>query len=397
MEPKIPFNKPFIAGRELEYIEQAVKLGNIGADGVFTRKCEEILERRFGVGKAMMTPSCSAALEMAALLCGAGPGDEVILPSYTFVSTANAIVRTGAKPVFVDICEDTLNLNPELVEDAVTPRTKAIFAVHYAGVACDMSRISEIAQRRELLVVEDAAQGVNAFYQRRALGSIGALGAYSFHETKNYMCGEGGALCINSPQWIERAEIIHDKGTNRRQFFRGEVDKYTWVDVGSGYAPSEIVCAFLYGQLELLDEIAQRRRSIHQLYRQQLAPLEAEGLLRTPHVPEDCESNHHMFYIVLPDAATRNTLLERLQEQDIRAVFHYVPLHTSPMGRKFGYQPGDLPVTEDLSARLLRLPFFYEMTEEQQSRVANAVADCLRGSRKSAMSRGAAPMIDPPS
>ena len=279
----IPFNKPFIAGRELFYIAQAVTLGNIAGDGAFTQKCCRLLEERFQIGHVLLTPSCTAALEMAAQLCGIGPGDEVIMPSYAFVSTANAVVRLGAIPVFVDSRPDTLNIDDSLIEAAITPRTKAIMLVHYAGVACEMDRILTIARQYGLRVIEDAAQGVNAFYNGRALGSLGDLGTYSFHETKNFSCGEGGALCINDPELLARAEIIRDKGTNRRQFFRGEIDKYTWVDVGSSYVPSEIASAFLFGQLEQMDEITRRRQRLHNSYRVRLKPLEAEGLLRPPY------------------------------------------------------------------------------------------------------------------
>jgi dTDP-4-amino-4,6-dideoxygalactose transaminase len=370
---KIPFNKPFIAGKELYYIAQAVAFGNIGGDGVYTKQCAQILEEQCGIHRVLMTPSCTAALEMAAMLCGVGPGDEVILPSYTFVSTANAFVLQGAKPVFVDIRPDTLNLDENLIERAITDRTKVICPVHYAGVGCDMDRIMEIADRHGLLVVEDAAQGVNAFYRGRALGSIGHLGAYSFHETKNYICGEGGALCINDEKLVERAEIIRDKGTNRQQFFRGQIDKYTWVDVGSSYVPSEICCAFLYAQLEMFEEIADRRRAIYEVYRSGLEPLEADGLLRLPHTPEECASNYHMLYVLLPDQQTRDDLVAYLKDRGIHAVFHYIPLHSSPMGRKFGYADGNLPVTEDLSGALLRLPFYYEISEEEQAEVVRNV------------------------
>ena len=363
----IPFNKPFIAGKELFYIAQAVTYGNIAGDGHFTKRCSQLLEERFGIHKVLLTPSCTAALEMAAMLCDLQPGDEVIMPSFTFVSTANAVVRLGAKPVFVDIRPDTLNIDDALIEEAITPRTKAIFPVHYAGVGCEMDRIMTIARKYNLLVVEDAAQGVNAFYNGRALGSIGHLGCYSFHETKNYICGEGGALCINDPALVERAEIIRDKGTNRSQFFRGLVDKYTWVDVGSSYVPSEIASAFLYGQLELLDEIAAKRRQIYHFYRQQLKPLEADGVLRLPQIPEDCDSNFHMFYLLLCDEAIRNRLLAHLRNQGIGAVFHYVPLHSSPMGARVGCSETGLPITEDLSRRLIRLPFYHDMSDKDQS------------------------------
>jgi dTDP-4-amino-4,6-dideoxygalactose transaminase len=383
MPSHIPFNKPFIAGKELFYIARAVALGNIGGDGHFTQQCCRLLEERFGIHRVLMVPSCTAALEMAAMLCGVGPGDEVILPSFTFVSTANAVVRLGARPVFVDVRPDTLNLDDSLVEDAITPRTRAIFPVHYAGVGCEMDRLLTIARKYNLRVVEDAAQAVNSWYEGRALGSLGDLGTYSFHETKNVICGEGGALCLNDPALVERAEIIRDKGTNRRQFFRGEVDKYTWVDVGSSYVPSEVCCAFLYAQLELLDAITARRRKIWGFYEEHLRPLEARGLLRLPHVPANCQTNSHLFYILLPDVAARQAALEHLRRHGISAVFHYVPLHTSPMGRQWGYGPGDLPVTEDLSGRLLRLPLYHEITESEQAQVVQCLSGFLETTRRS--------------
>jgi dTDP-4-amino-4,6-dideoxygalactose transaminase len=375
MDISIPFNKPFIAGKELYYIAQAVALGNIAGDGHFTQSCARLFEERFGIHRVLMTPSCTASLEMAAMLCNLGPGDEVILPSFTFVSTANAVVRLGAKPVFVDIRADTLNLDDAQIEDAITSRTKAIIPVHYAGVACAMDRIMAISSEYKLLVIEDAAQGVNARYNGQALGSIGHLGTYSFHETKNYICGEGGALCINAPEMLERAEIIRDKGTNRRQFFRGLVDKYTWVDIGSSYVPSEICCAFLYAQLEMLDPIAERRHRIYLNYQQQLEPLQGDGLLRLPHVPEDCQTNYHMFYVLLPDQQTRDDLMQHLREHGILSVFHYVPLHSSPMGETFGYRQGDLPVTETVSKQLLRLPMYFELTEGDQQKVVRCLTD----------------------
>ncbi|MDR3636043.1 MAG: dTDP-4-amino-4,6-dideoxygalactose transaminase [Isosphaeraceae bacterium] len=381
MNVTIPFNKPFIAGKELYYIAQAVTLGNIGGDGRFTRDCCRLLEERFGIPRVLLVPSCTAALEMAAMLIGLGPGDEVILPSFTFVSTANAIVRLGARPVFVDVRPDTLNLDDGLIEDAVTERTRAIFPVHYAGIGCEMDRIMAIARKHGLRVVEDAAQGVNAFYNGRALGSIGDLGTYSFHETKNYICGEGGALCLNDPSLVERAEIIRDKGTNRRQFFRGEVDKYTWVDHGSSYVPSEICAAFLYAQLEMLEAISERRRRVYQFYRKNLKPLEADGLLRLPVTPEDCEGNYHLFYILLRDQAARDGLLDHLRGEGIQAVFHYVPLHSSPMGQRFGYREGALPVTEDVSGRVLRLPMFHEITPEEQMRTIASIREYLGAAR----------------
>ena len=324
-----------------------------------------------------MTPSCTAALEMATTLCELGPGDEVILPSYTFVSTANAILRVGATPVFVDIRADTLNIDEQKIEEAITHKTKAILPVHYAGVGCEMDRIMDIANNHNLFVIEDAAQGVGSYFNNRALGSIGHLGTYSFHETKNYICGEGGALAINAPGMIKRAEIIRDKGTNRSEFFRGEIDKYTWVDIGSSYVPSEIACAFLYAQLEMMDAIAERRKTIYKQYRVLLKSLEVQGLLKLPHIPEDCESNYHMFYILLPNQEIRNALMAYLKQHGIMAVFHFVPLHSSPMGQKFGGQVGALSITEELSGRLLRLPFYYEMTEGEQVYIVKTLHEGL--------------------
>lgn len=373
----IPLNKPFVAGKELFYIAQAITFGNLSGDGVFTSRCSRLLESQFGIHRVLMTPSCTAALELAAVLCDLGPGDEVILPSYTFVSTANAIIKTGAKPVFVDIRPDTLGMDADRVKEALTPRTRAVFVVHYAGVACQMERIMALAGDHNLLVVEDAAQGVNAFYRGRALGSIGHLGTFSFHETKNYMCGEGGALCINVPELVARAEIIRDKGTNRQKFLRGEVDKYTWVDVGSSYVPSELACAFLFGQLEMLEPISRQRREIYQRYCSLLRPLHQQGLLQLPHVPDDCVSNYHLFYVLLPDRAIRDGLLECLKSKGIQAAFHYVPLHSSPMGLKLGNRKESLPVTEQYSGRLLRLPFYYEITAAEQARVVREVESYL--------------------
>jgi dTDP-4-amino-4,6-dideoxygalactose transaminase len=373
---KIPFNKPFIAGKELYYIAQAVTMGNLGGDGYFTKKCAELMQERFGINKILMTPSCTAALEMAAQLCDVGPGDEVIMPSYTFVSTASAFVRMGAKPVFVDIRPDTLNIDETLIEDAITERTKAICVVHYAGVACEMDRIMAIARGHNLKVVEDAAQGVNSWYNDRALGSIGDLGCYSFHETKNYICGEGGALCINNPEMIQRAEIIRDKGTNRQRFFRGEVDKYTWVEVGSSYVPSEICSAFLYAQLEEMDRISERRKEIYQTYRRALKPLEAKALLQLPVIPEDCDSNYHLFYVIMPSEAERDNCLTEMKKAGISALFHYVPLHNSPKGLELCGQI-QLPVTEDLSARLLRLPMYFELENGQQMRAIQILSQIV--------------------
>jgi dTDP-4-amino-4,6-dideoxygalactose transaminase len=378
----IPFNKPFIVGKELYYIAQAVTRGNIGGDGYFTQACSRLLEERFGISRILLTPSCTAALETAAILADLGPGDEAILPSFTFVSTANAVARLGARPVFVDICPETLNIDDSKIESAINDRTKAILPVHYAGVACRMDRIMQIARDHGLKVIEDAAQGVNAFHKGRALGSIGDLGAFSFHETKNFICGEGGALCVNDLDLLSRAEILRDKGTNRKQFFRGQVDKYTWVDVGSSYVPSEICSAFLYAQLEMMDEITEVRRGRFEFYREQLEPLEQQGLLRLPRVPAECSGNHHLFYIILASQDARDGLIEHLRRHQILAVFHYVPLHSSPMGLHYGYREGDLPVTEDLSRRLLRLPLYHEITEEEQKRVVGQVQRYLEKNAK---------------
>ena len=377
MEPRIPFNKPFITGKEIEYIAQAISSGAVAADGYFTKRCAELLADRFSINKVLMTPSCTSALEIAAMLCDLKPGDEVLMPSFTFVSTANAVMRCGATPVFVDVQSDTLNIDPDLIERTITGKTKAIFVVHYAGVSCDMDRIAAISKKRNLIVVEDAAQGVNATYKGRALGSIGDLGAYSFHDTKNYVSGEGGALCVNSPEFVERAEIIRDKGTNRSQFFRGEVDKYTWVDVGSSFVPAEITCAFLLAQLEAMDEITSRRREVYQFYLENLSFLEERELLGIPRVPEGCATNYHMFHVLLGDGKTRDGLMGHLKRHGISAVFHYVPLHTSRMGERLGYRGGELPLTENLSARLLRLPFYADITRDEQMRVVRSISEYL--------------------
>ncbi len=378
MEYRIPFNKPFLVGRELDSIAQAVALGNLAGDGRFTQACCRLLEERLGINRVLLTPSCTAALEMAALLCDLEPGDEVILPSFTFVSTASAFVRAGARPVFVDIRPDTLNLDENLIEAAVTERTRVIVPVHYAGVACEMDRIREIAKARRLMVVEDAAQGVNSFYRGKALGSLGDVGCYSFHETKNFISGEGGALCVNRPDLVERAEILRDKGTNRQKFFRGQVDKYTWVDVGSAYVPSELVGAFLFGQLEMMQAISERRRQIYEYYQQNLQPLADEGLVQLPTVPDGCTQNFHLFYLLTRDAKTRDGLLAHLTSRGIGAVFHYVPLHSSPMGRKLGCDARPLPVTDRVSACLIRLPFYYTITQDEQAEVVREVTAFLR-------------------
>jgi dTDP-4-amino-4,6-dideoxygalactose transaminase len=353
----INFNKPFITNKELKYIQDAISRGKLSGDGYYTKKCHEFIEKSFRTSKALLTTSCSSALDMAAILIDLKEGDEVIMPSYTFVSTANAVVLRGAKPVFAEIDEDTLNIDPKDIVRKITNKTKAIFPVHYAGVSCDMDSIISIAKSYNLMVVEDAAQGVNAKYNGKYLGTIGDIGCLSFHETKNYVCGEGGAILINQDgELAKRAEIIREKGTNRSQFVRGEVDKYTWVDIGSSYLPSDILAAMLYAQFENLDEINNIRKSIYNKYLELLRPLENKGLLKLPLIPKNCESNYHIFYILLNTPNERDLLMQELKSNGVHATFHYIPLHSSPMGRKFGYREGDLPLTEDISARLLRLP-----------------------------------------
>lgn len=371
---KIPFNKPYVIGKELLYIEQAVQNGHLAGDGHFTKLCHSFLQDHLHADKILLTQSCSSALEMAAILCDISPGDEVIMPSYTFVSTANAFVLRGGVPRFVDIRPDTLNLDEDLIESAVTPRTKVIVPVHYAGVACEMGKIMQIAKKYGLYVVEDAAQGVNAKYKDRYLGTIGDLGCYSFHETKNLISGEGGALAVNESKLFPRAEIIREKGTNRSQFFRGMTDKYTWVDIGSSFLPSELTGAFLYAQLEEIEKISKKRMLIWNLYHERLLPLEKRGILRTPFIPEYCTHNAHMYYLILDSPDTRTKLIASLKEKGIMAVFHYVPLHSSPGGKQFSADPLEaLPVTDRISSRLVRLPFYYSQTEEE----VNLVCDCI--------------------
>jgi len=378
---KIPFNKPFIIGAELEYIAQAVREGHLSGDGPYTKRCHRWLEERLGARRALLTHSCTAALEMAALLCELKPGDEVIMPSFTFVSTANAFVLRGAVPVFVDVRADTFNLDERLAGAAVTPRTKAIVPVHYAGVACEMDTLMSMAREHGLLVVEDAAQGVLAEYQGKKLGAIGHLGCLSFHETKNVSSGEGGALLVNDERLIARAEVIREKGTNRSQFFRGEVDKYSWVDIGSSYLPSELVGAFLWAQLEHADRINAKRKTLCTAYRQGLDPLARRGAIALPQSePPGVTGNCHMFYILLKDLATRTRLIAHLKARGIHSVFHYVPLHSSPAGRKFGRPAGPMTVTDGVSERLLRLPLYYDLTEAEVAGIVAAIAEFF-GSR----------------
>lgn len=370
---RIPFNKPAITGNEADYVTRSIQSGHLSGDGGYTDKCQQFMAERFESPQVLMTTSCTTALEMAAILCDIQPGDEVIMPSYTFVSTANAFALRGAKIVFIDIRPDTLNMDEALLKDAVTERTKAIVPVHYAGVGCEMDEINRVAADCGALVVEDAAQGVDATYKGANLGTIGDFGTYSFHETKNFVCGEGGALLINNETYCDQAEIIREKGTNRSQFFRGQVDKYTWIEIGSSALPSDMLAAFLYAQFENMDAITDKRRAIYDGYTENLGALADEGLITLPTIPPHCTSNYHMFYVLLNDLETRGKLIEHLKKDGILAVFHYVPLHTSPVGQTMGYGDGMLPVTEDLSERLLRLPMYFDMTEEDVSGVSVSI------------------------
>ncbi|ATX82058.1 dTDP-4-amino-4,6-dideoxygalactose transaminase [Mariprofundus ferrinatatus] len=361
----IPFNKPFMTGDEVDHILKAHSNGQLAGNGPFTERCQHWLENKTSSRKALLTHSCTAALEMAAILIDLKPGDEVIMPSYTFVSTANAFVLRGAIPVFVDIREDTLNINETLIEAAITAKTKAVVVVHYAGVACEMDTIMALAARHDLFVIEDAAQGVMAEYKGKPLGGIGHLAAYSFHETKNVISGEGGALLINDERFIERAEIIWEKGTNRSSFFRGEVDKYTWVDVGSSFLPGELIAAFLWAQLEHANEITDRRLQIWQNYHKAFVSIETTGRIRRPIIPDRCRHNAHMYYLLLNSLEERSQLISGLKIDGIMSVFHYVPLHLAPAGKKYCRAHGSLTVTEQLSDRLVRLPLWPGLEEQQ--------------------------------
>ena len=371
----IPFNRSCFGGNEHVYIAQAVANGHTSGDGPFTRKCHEFFEKELGVRKALLTTSCTHALEMAAVLLDFKPGDEVIIPSFTFVSTVNAFVLHGATPVFADVRRDTLNLDETLLESLITRRTRAIVPVHYAGVGCEMETILQVAQRHGVAVVEDNAHGLFGKYQGTYLGRFGCMATQSFHETKNFNCGEGGALLINEPRYIERAEIIREKGTNRSRFFRGQVDKYTWVDIGSSYLPSDILAAILYAQLEYRERIQAKRRRVWEYYFEHLNKFAADEGIRLPEIPAQCEQSYHMFYLLLPNLEMRQRLIGHLKDRGILSVFHYVPLHLSEMGRKFGGQPCDCPVTEDVSQRLLRLPFYNDLAEGEQARIVQAIRE----------------------
>lgn len=370
---KIPFNFPAVVGNEKKYVAQAMGSGHLSGDGSFTRRCHALLEGEVGVAKALLTTSCTHALEMSALLIDIKQGDEVIVPSFTFVSTINAFVLQGAHPVFVDIRPDTLNMDETKLEKAITPRTKAIVPVHYAGVGCEMDVIMEIANRHQIPVVEDNAHGLFGKYKGKWLGTFGCMATQSFHETKNFSCGEGGALLINDPQYSERAEIIREKGTNRSRFFRGQIDKYSWVDIGSSYLPSEMLAAYLLGQLEARDYIQTRRQEIWETYYTKLQGWAASNGVTLPIVPEHCDQSYHMFYMLFPTLAKRQAFIQYLKEHGILSVFHYLPLHLSDLGRRFGGKEGDCPVTEDISDRLVRLPFYNKLSKAKQTTVIQAI------------------------
>ncbi len=374
----IPFNKPFIAGKELYNIAQAVLKGHLAGDGEYTKQCHAWLENKLSCSKALLTHSCTAALEMSAILCDINHGDEIILPSFTFVSSANAFVLRGGVPVFIDIRPDTLNIDERQIEDAITGRTRVIVPVHYAGVPCAMDEIMRIANDHGLLVVEDAAQALLSTYKGKFLGTIGHLGALSFHETKNIISGEGGALLVNDEQFIKRAEIIREKGTDRARFFRGEIDKYSWVDIGSSYLPSELVSAFLYAQMDLADQIIAKRRALFDQYYALLKPIADKGLIRLPFIDCNCASNGHIFYIISDSLAERTKLIEHLKKSGICSVFHYVPLHSSKAGMQYCRVSGTMDVTNDISNRLLRLPLYYEMSENDVSYVVEKIKGFYR-------------------
>jgi dTDP-4-amino-4,6-dideoxygalactose transaminase len=374
---KVPFNRPHATGDEFAYIREAIDRSHLSGDGAFTKRVHQWLRERTGATSALLTHSCTAALEMMAILLDAGPGDEIVMPSFTFVSTANAFVLRGATPVFVDIDEETINIDPACVETAITSRTKAIVAVHYAGVACDMDALSSIARKHGVALLEDAAQGVGSTYRGRALGSIGELGALSFHETKNLISGEGGALLINDGRFVERAEVVREKGTDRSKFLRGQVDKYTWIDIGSSYLPSDIIAAFLWAQLQHADELLARRKAVWNGYHERLAGLEREGRLRRPRIPPEAGHNGHIYYVLAPDRASRDAAFATLRAQEIGALSHYVPLHSSPAGRRFARTHGELTRTDAVSDRLIRLPMFVDLNELALDRVADALARAL--------------------
>lgn len=374
----IPFNKPYLTGEEERFVKEAIASRRLCGDNAFTKKCHDFIEQNFGVKKALLTPSGTGALDMAAIMLNLKPGDEIILPSYTFSSTANAVCLRGAKPVFVDIRKDTLNINENKIKEAITEKTKAILPVHYGGIAAEMNKINKIAKRHNLFVVEDAAQGVDAKYNGQYLGSIGNLAAYSFHETKNHTCGEGGAILINDDKFTVRSEILWEKGTDRSKVIRGEKDKYSWVDLGSSFLMSDILAAFLYAQLLHKNDILKLRKTVYERYHERLSELEEEGLIQLPIIPKNCSSNYHSFFILLRTEKALNTFLKEMKKRSISAYIGYVPLHTSKMGLSYGYKEGDLPVTEDVSRTISRLPFYSGMGKEEQTYAIDNMKDVIR-------------------
>jgi len=376
---KIPFSKIYTTGLELTYMQDCLLRGEIAGNGYYTQRTQEYIQTKFGSPKVLLTTSGTAALEMAALLINLGPGDEVIMPSFTFVSTANAVMLRGARPIFVDIDRKTLNIDSEAIKSRINQNTKAIIPVHYAGLACDMDNIMDLAYKNNLYVIEDAAQAVNSTYRDKYLGTLGHIGCYSFHGTKNYVCGEGGAILLNidDQQLLDRAELIWEKGTNRNQFLRGQADKYTWVDIGSSYLPADILAAFLCAQLEEMDQITTQRQNIYKYYYDSLREYHLAGLIRLPLISEECQSNYHIFYCLLNSTSQRDYVMHALRSRGIQASFHYIPLHSSPMGKKLGYEADDLPVTEEVSSNLLRLPIYPQMTFEEQKHVVESLKNIL--------------------
>jgi dTDP-4-amino-4,6-dideoxygalactose transaminase len=374
-EIRVDFNRPALVGRELEYMKQAIENGHISGDGPFTKKCHAFLEKELGIQRALLTSSCTHALEMSAMLLEIRPGDEVIVPDFTFVSTVNAFVLRGARPVFLDVRPDTLNLDESRLESAITSRTRAIVPVHYAGVGCEMDTIMEVAARHNLAIIEDNAHGLFGKYKGKYLGTFGSMASQSFHETKNFTSGEGGALLINDPRLVERAEIIREKGTDRSRFFRGQVDKYTWVDIGSSYLPSDILAAFLFAQFEQCEKIQMHRKQVWEIYDAGLKDWANEHDVQLPCIPAHCEQSYHMFYLLLPNLELRQKFIAYLRERGIYSVFHYLPLHLSEMGRGFGGRAGDLPITESVSDRLVRLPFHNGLTSNEQEQVIEVIQE----------------------
>nr|WP_147665230.1 dTDP-4-amino-4,6-dideoxygalactose transaminase [Candidatus Prometheoarchaeum syntrophicum] len=374
----IPFNKPYYPQNGIKYVKDTFKRRKISGDGYYSKRISKFIEEKFGVKKALFVTSGSAALDMAAIILDLQPQDEVIMPSYTFVSTANSVMLRNAKVIFVDIDPKTMNIDPIEIEKFITPNTKALFVVHYAGISCDMGKIMDIAKKYNIKVIEDAAQGVNSKYKDKYLGSIGDIGCYSFHETKNYVCGEGGAFLLNDESLIERAEIIWEKGTNRRKFFRGEVDKYSWIDIGSSFLGSDMLAAFLYAQFEALEKINFLRKNVFEYYYELLEPLEKQNFLKLPFIPNNCTPNYHMFYIILKNNYERDEMMNFLKNSGIHAIFHYIPLHSSPMGRKLGYKSEDLPLTEEYAGRLLRLPMYAELKKREIEYIVQKISKMMK-------------------